>query len=118
MRDRSEEWCSATEISISYINDKAIKVAEYRHELDSVYLSADLYAELHSQFGNMGVRGHIGGGRQTLSIVTAVGQLSVKLVPHHTNFCHIGSQQSFDGSEWKYISEEFEKIVFGDKDDA
>lgn len=109
-------WCAPNEISPEWIEERISDGIMNLEQLDTIYMSQDVYAEFQKQQAGMarysGVLPH---GVPIAGVVTSAGSLRIKQVPHLSNFCHVGTQTSFEQLEWIKIGQEFEKVFFGDE---
>lgn len=113
MRDSSEVWCDAGQISLNYINYLAARRVEDSKEVDTVFLSLDIYKELSMQMFPTHT-GTVPGTLNIIQLMTIVGPVTVKPVPHFTNFCYVGTASEYNQLEWIRIGEAFEKEILGE----
>lgn len=135
MRNSSEIWCSADDISVDEINRRAEIEVQNGGFPTIAFLSHDLYNKLQKDMGasmRYGA-GHIPMGNSIISIRTTVGDLNVQPVRRLKNFLLVArvedlnelAQHGFDPLFWndeerQRIDKAFEDMVIleGTKDET
>jgi hypothetical protein len=112
-------WITPEKFSFEFIETMALQAAETASEsfqdIDTLYLSLDLFAEMHRQISSKYGHQFINlTGIVNMKFHSSVGILTVQLVPHMTNFCFIGNLSAFERLEWTRVGKEFDQIVFGE----
>jgi hypothetical protein len=114
MRDSLKEWCDTTEISVEHINHLACEAAENYVDVDTAYLSSDLFSELLKEMANVAKFAGFSvanTGYNSVSIMTVVGPIQVKAVSGLMNFCHVGNESTYNRLEWIKIDRIFEEEI-------
>lgn len=101
-----------------WVNHKANERIENFQNVDTVYMSIDFYAAFVKYMANTRVYDAFS-GQTPLSnaccvINTDAGALNVKMVPHLSSFCHVGTATTFEQLELEWVGKEFEEIVLKD----
>lgn len=115
-----QPYCELKDISLEYIEQLARTQLENFREPEFIYLSTDLYCELMKMLGT-GLRYSSAPQTQNtqpptlMKIMTSAGSLEVKKVIGIENFCHVGSETSFQQLEWIKVSKAFEEVFFGEE---
>jgi hypothetical protein len=110
-------WCPDHAICMEWIEHRAVHLMLNGVEATHVYMSHDVYVQFMKQMEAVSQNNFYNTkyGPTLMTIMTHVGPLNVKRVPHLSNFCFVGEETSFKRLEWEQISQEFEKVVFGEK---
>lgn len=106
------------DFSIQHIEEQARIQLENFKNPEFVYLSTNLYKKLASML--MALQRYTAAnpsntGMNLMSIHTSAGLLVIKCVPNLENFCHVGSETSFEHIEWIRVGMEFEKAFLGEE---
>jgi len=100
---------------MEWIERRAVQLIENFQEADTVYMSLDVYKQfMDTMAGNL--RGYQApvAGLNVVQIVTSIGTLIVKPVPHFSNFCHVGTTMTYQELEWAKVNQDFEDTVMKD----
>ena len=110
-------WCPDHAICIEWIDRRAIELVENFQDADTVYMSLDVYKQFMDtmQANLRGVQPPVT-GFNVVQIMTTIGMLTVKPVPYFSNFCHVGTQMTYEELEWAKVNQEFEDAVMKDFD--
>lgn len=115
MSDDSSGWCPDHAICTEWIERRALYLVENFQQVDTVYMSLDIYAQYMKQSqksariiptSSMGVL-------EITHIATSVATLEIVKVSHFCNFCHVGTKSTYRQLEQHKIDQDFEKIVLG-----
>lgn len=106
------------DFSIDHIEELARIQVENFQSPEFVYLSTNLYKKLASML--MALQRYTAAnpsntGMNVMSIHTSAGLLTIKCIPNLENFCHVGSETSFEQIEWVRVAAEFEKAFLGEE---
>lgn len=97
MRDSSEIWCEASDVSIDLINARANLYTEKSHtDATMLFISMDLYSVLLKQFNPNAPTSN---GMAALKIYTYFGMLQVKPIRKYKNFLLIGDDNALTFQE-------------------
>jgi hypothetical protein len=112
------EWrCPKNGVSMDWIESRVILFLDNFILVDTVYMSEDVYTQFMKSMLSM-QRYTAGGvatpGPQVAKIVTSGGDLTIKMVPGFTDFCHVGTNATCNDLVRVQIDEAFEKIVLKD----
>ena len=118
--DGSGSWCPDHAISMEWIERRAAELIENFQDVDSVYMSEDIYHEFELQM-KVKMRHSSSlppslppSGPVTFNIATTYGTLLVRQISFFTNFCHVGTETTYDHLTRIKIDQEFEEIVLKD----
>lgn len=123
MRDRSEVWCEAIDISMNEIEKRASLAYERRGVANLAFISPDLCKSLMSfRYGVYNMDFY--NGANVIRIMTSAGELHVKIMPKLRNFLLVGTEEDYNeftalgidpiflnDEERKKINMQFEKHV-------
>jgi hypothetical protein len=103
---------------MEWIERRAAQCVENFQDVDSVYMSQDIYTQfLKSMESNRlytanGQPASV--GLNVVSIYTSAGLLLVKPIPLMSNFCHVGTHTTYDDLVRIQVDQMFEEIVLKD----
>ena len=113
------EWrCPKNGVSMDWIESRIVHLLENFIVVDTVYMSEDVYAQFMKSMLSM--QRHTAGsvannvGSQVVSVVTSGGNITIKMVPGFTDFCHIGTNATYNDLVRVQVDEAFEKIFLKD----
>lgn len=109
-------WCPDNAICMDWIERRVVECLEHFIDADTVYMSEDIYVEFMKLMAQS-QRHHSyaqANGYYIIRIITSAGELTVKKVPHVTNFCYVGTETSHQRLVWEKVDQEFEKAVLED----
>lgn len=97
MRNRFEEWCETTDITVDEIERRASTSVENGGFPTMVFISGDLLAELHKSLGSrMRYSGNSQPISNIMSISTSAGHLNIQHVMRLRNFILVGRKEDMD----------------------
>lgn len=111
MRDRSEIWCQASEVSILEIDRRALLAFERTGVVTIAYISPNLYSTLVKDVASQ-TRAPSFAGVSAIRIMTSVGDVHLKVVPKYKNFLFVGVQEEFDA----FVSMGVDPIYWSDEE--
>lgn len=112
----SNYWCPDHAICIEWIERRALQLFENFQPVDTVYMSLDVYQQfLKSMSQKMRLSGPGSSGLLTIAqIMTSIGPLVVKPIPHFSNFCFVGTATTYEQLEWEMVGQAFEETFLKD----
>lgn len=114
MRDRSQIWCAAADLSVDEIDRRANEFIQGGQFPETVFLSFDLYSELLKQFHSR-MRGTVVGHGATIAkMVLTAGTLDIKPVKALRNFCLVGTNTDYEA----FIAEGVDPIFWSNQERA
>ena len=96
MRDRSEIWCAASEVSIVEIDRRALLAFERTGAVTVAFISPDLYSTLVKDVAQSMRGTSIPHGTSAVRIMSSVGDVHLKVVPRYRNLLFVGVIEEFD----------------------
>ena len=110
-------YCPNSGVSMAWIEERAIYLAENFIEADSVYMSEDVYIVFVNSMVPKTrhiVNGPSVGVSTIAQVWTSIGPLTIKMVSGLCNFCHVGTNASYSDLIRIQVDEAFEKIFLKD----
>lgn len=112
------EWRSPKNgVSMDWIEARVMHLLENFILVDTIYMSEDVHIEFMKSMFVM-QRHSVGNTApsypQLASIVTSGGSLTIKMVPGFTDFCHIGTNATYNDLVRVQVDEAFENIFLRD----
>jgi len=112
------EWrCPKDGVSMDWIEARVVHLLENFISADTVYMSEDVYTQFMQSLGSRQVYQALQmpiPGLHITNVVTSGGNLTIKMMPGFTDFCHIGSNATYNDLVRIQIDEAFEKTVLKD----
>jgi hypothetical protein len=109
------EWrCPKDGVSMDWIEARTIEFLENFIVVDTVYMSEDVYTQFMQSLGSRQVYKAVQvpiPGPHVTSVMTSGGSMTIKMVPGFTDFCHIGTNATYNDLVRVQIDEAFEKTV-------
>lgn len=97
MRNCSEIWCSASDVSITEIQNRACQEFDAGNFPTTLFISLDLYAQLQKNTqATMRYGGQTLASHNVMSIRTSVADLMVQPVKRLKNFLMVSRKEDFD----------------------
>lgn len=115
--NQGDWWCPDGTVSMQYIEDKAVQCVENFQEVDTLYVSEDVYRHLMLEFASMmRMNGPVDPtmGLNIAIIQTTAGPLTIKRVPMLDNFCFVGTNETYDSLIRAQVDQAFEDTVMKD----
>lgn len=117
MRDRTEIWCEAADLSIGEIDRRASLAYERNGAVNLAFMSLDLHAELTKSLAVTSRHSNIGPAmgpspQAVVRIMCTVGELHIQKVGKFRNFLLVGTKEDFDA----FIAEGVDPIFWNDQE--
>jgi hypothetical protein len=115
----TNDYCNPVDVDIAYVQQLACERTLNGATVECCFMSIDVYASfiarVHAGYGHgrYDSLDYSALGVHHIYIWTMIGRLSVIPVSGFTNFCHVGTQASFDAKEWQKVGTVFEEVVLG-----
>ena len=118
MRDRSEIWCAAAEVSIVEIDRRALLAFERTGVVTVAFISPDLYSTLvkdvASSMRGQSVPTGVSTGVSAVRIMSSIGDVHLKVVPKYRNLLFVGMIEEFDA----FVNAGVDPIYWSDEERA
>ena len=114
LTDDNSGWCPDFAICMDWIDRRANHLVENFKEVDSVYMSEDIYLQfIKTMAGNTRHFWDPSTSSEftVTNIITSAGQLQVKRVPGLQNFCYVGTHSTYDQLVRIKVDQIFEDTV-------